>query len=97
MTELVKIPYLQIMMMTQQIVQLADRYSKHVGIAVSTLSMRLFCDSQKIDNLRAGKDLLTKRFEAAVQFFDENWPVDVEWPSDIPRPSVAEREEAPAA
>ncbi len=85
------------MMMTQQIVQLADRYSKHEGMAVSTLSMRLFCDSRKIDNLRDGKDLLTKRFEAAVRFFDQNWPSSLEWPSDIPRPSVAEEDKAPAA
>ena len=85
------------MMMTQQIVQLADSYTKHQSVATSTLSMRLFSDSQKIDNLRAGKDLLTKRYEAAVSFFDAHWPTDLEWPSDIPRPSVAEREESPAA
>nr|WP_321456114.1 hypothetical protein [uncultured Cohaesibacter sp.] len=85
------------MMMTNHIVDLASTFSKHLGIEVSALSRRLFKDSKKIQQLSNGHDLYTARYQAALAYFDTNWPSDLEWPSDIPRPSVAEREDASAA
>lgn len=36
--------------------------------------------------IREGGDIGTVSFEKAMQWFSNQWPIDLEWPSDVPRP-----------
>jgi hypothetical protein len=63
---------------------LIDAYKANTGLPDTTVSSRVFCDGKKITALRAGADLTTGRFNAAVKWFAENWPANARWPSDVP-------------
>ena len=45
--------------------------------------------------LKRGRDVTSRRAERIIQWFSDNWPVDLDWPADIPRPEPAP--ESPAA
>lgn len=63
------------------LIRLADAYK--AGCAVtndSTVSFRVFGDSKKLAQLRAGRDITVSRFNAAVAWFRDNWPDGVTWP-----------------
>ena len=68
---------------------LCDALTNHIGISHWAISMRIF---GKGDWFRRGKeqvkrkDCQTKTADRALQWFDQNWPSDLEWPADIPRP-----------
>ena len=53
----------------------ADAYKAASGVIDdSTVSYRVFGDTKKLAALRNGADLTTRRFNAAMTWFDENWP-----------------------
>lgn len=53
----------------------ADAYKQATGIADDkTLSYRVFGDSKKLSAMRSGADITTRRFNAAMRWFDQNWP-----------------------
>jgi hypothetical protein len=65
---------------------LIDAYVAATGIADASLSMRVFRDNKKIRSLRHGGDITTSRMDAAVQWFSENWPENLDWPRGVSRP-----------
>ncbi|GLK65668.1 hypothetical protein [Paracoccus kondratievae] len=53
----------------------ADEYKAATGIADdSTVSYRVFGDTKKLGALRRGADITTRRFKAAMLWFDKNCP-----------------------
>ncbi len=75
------------MNMRQQMIALVDAYAAAVGRSPQTVSQQFLRHNQKIDRLRAGRDLGTELFEEARTKFWEQWPAGVEWPSDVLRPT----------
>lgn len=53
----------------------ADAYKQAAGISEdSTVSHRVFRDSKKLAALRQGADITVGRFNAAMRWFDLNFP-----------------------
>ncbi|PWJ93575.1 hypothetical protein C8D77_101254 [Mesorhizobium loti] len=72
----------------KHLLSIVDAYRAATGVEDKTVSSRVFNDGKKIDALRAGGDLTTERYNAAVWWFSTNWPVGAEWPEGISRPVV---------
>lgn len=70
------------------IIALADEYGRAEGIESSTVSWRVFGDTKKLDALRKGADLQTRRYAKAVEWFSANWPASAVWPATLTRPFV---------
>lgn len=68
------------------LLKLSDHYAAARGLSISRVSTLVFADGKVLTRISNGGDLTTGRFEAAIGWFSDNWPVDVEWPSDIDRP-----------
>ncbi|PYE89624.1 hypothetical protein [Phyllobacterium leguminum] len=79
------------MMNATHILILADAYKTALGIEDKTVSSRVFDDSKKLTAIRFGSDLTLSRFNAALRWFDANWPEGVEWPETVLRPATVER------
>lgn len=73
---------------TEQLLRLAQLYAEAEGITFTTVSWRVFGDTKKLDAVRTGSDLQTRRFEAAREWFSNNWPEGVPWPDGVVRPEV---------
>ncbi|MGK8699705.1 hypothetical protein ACRS7F_13285 [Brucella anthropi] len=79
------------MMNTAHILTLADAYKAALGLEDKTVSSRVFDDSKKLTAIRTGSDLTVSRFNAALRWFDENWPDGAEWPNNVIRPITPNR------
>lgn len=75
-----------IMLQIAHLLRLADEYQRVVPVEDKTLSFRVFGDSKKLAALRTDADITTQRFNAAVQWFSDNWPEGARWPREIARP-----------
>lgn len=72
----------------ERILQLAELYGAAHELERTTVSWRLFRDTNKLDAIASGRDLYLGRYERAMQFFAEHWPdALVSWPADIDRPT----------
>lgn len=69
---------------------LADVYRQATGIEDRTISSRVFSDGKKLSALRGGADITVSRFNDALQWFSDNWPVQTDWPNGVYRPPVVE-------
>ncbi len=72
----------------ETLVLLAETYSTHTSLKLSTVSTYIRNDGKFFDNLkykRAGCTLKTAN--QIVDWFDQRWPADLEWPSTLNRPS----------
>ena len=67
---------------------LADVYRQATGTEDRTVSSRVFSDGKKLSALRSGADITVSRFNDAVQWFSDNWPVQTDWPKGIYRPPM---------
>lgn len=79
--------------MTQimHLLALADEFERVERIEGKTLSFRVFGDSKKLAALRDGADITVGRFNAALAWFDKNWPADAVWPEAVNKPLTPER------
>lgn len=66
----------------------ADAYKVALQIEDTTVSSRVFQDSKKLEALRSGADITISRFNSAMRWFSENWPVAAEWPRKVSRPAA---------
>jgi hypothetical protein len=73
-----------------QLFRLVDEYRRVRGVSDARVSTLVFNDGQRIEQLRAGSDIGSRRLDRALLWFSENWPADAEWPADVPRPASAE-------
>ncbi|WP_232629129.1 hypothetical protein [Methylobacterium sp. Leaf118] len=72
-----------------QILELASIYGQALGLERTTVSWRLFQDTNKLDAIAAGRDLYLGRYERAMRFFADSWPPHLDWPEGITRPAPA--------
>jgi hypothetical protein len=75
---------------------LVESFCAATGLAEATVSTRLLKDGKRLEAIRAGKDIGTRRLGEAIQWFSDNWPEDLMWPAHIQRPEPAPKECAPA-
>lgn len=67
----------------------ASAFTAATGLPLKTLSHRIFDDGKKLDAIFAGDaDVVTARFDRAMQWFSDNWPEGTEWPTDVVRPAM---------
>lgn len=79
-------------MHTDSLIQLEDRYRRHVGGSGATLSNKITGTHARLfKRLRNGGGCSVRTFNLAMAWFDANWPDDLEWPRSIPRPSEQRR------
>ena len=64
---------------------LASTYAAHVRRSVSTVADHAGLHNRLFRRLKLGGGCRVDTFNAAMQWFSENWPRDLEWPRDIPR------------
>ena len=77
------------MNLRDHLISLIETYAAAKGISPSHVSTMQFSSGSKYRELKEGRDITVGRLEAAVAWFDANWPDDVPWPEGLPRPSVA--------
>ncbi|WP_201829634.1 hypothetical protein [Microvirga zambiensis] len=76
------------------LLRLAAIFGHQSGLPQTTVSWRLFQDTNKLEGIERGRDLYLGRFERAVRYLSDNWPAGAEWPADIPRPPSSHTGEA---
>lgn len=76
------------------LIKVADAYGTSAQVEEKTVSSRVFQDSKKLGAIRAGADITVGRYNAAIIWFDANWPEGAEWPRDVLRPLTADRLDA---
>lgn len=75
------------------LITVATEYARAEGVELKTVSWRVFGDGKKLDAIRdRGSDIQVRRFEGAMIWFSNHWPLTASWPLGVPRPP----EEAPA-
>lgn len=82
------------MRLTDQLITLANLYASGHGLKRTAVSWRIFADSRKLQAIIDGKDLVTSRYEQAMQFMSDDWPSGVSWPSSIQRPAPVKADAA---
>lgn len=82
------------MIKISDLLAVADAYEAGTRLEDVTLSHRLFADSKKLAALRAGADITVGRFNAAMLWLSDNWPVGAVWPVTVARPEPAKLPEA---
>ena len=76
-------------MFTEHLLHLAKLHASKSGLALSTLATYAANDGGLFGRLKRGRDVTSRRAERIIQWFSDNWPVDLDWPADIPRPDPA--------
>lgn len=66
--------------------EVIDVFCKASGLEEKTLSWRMFNDSGRIELIRAGGDLGTRKRDKALQWMATRWPADAVWPEGVERP-----------
>lgn len=81
------------MLNIEHLLEVADEYGRAAKVEEKTISSRVFNDGKKLAAIRGGSDITVGRYNAALEWFSANWPVDAAWPHDVPRPAIAEAAE----
>lgn len=76
-------------MKIEHLVDLAETYSTHTGLKLSTIGAYAANDGKCFGRLKAGAGCTLRKAAALVAWFDTNWPADLTWPAHIARPSAA--------
>lgn len=77
-------------MNAEKLVMIAEVFSAHTGLKLSTISTYARNDGKFFGSLKSGSAGCTlKTAESVIRWFDENWPSDLEWPDTLPRPSTS--------
>jgi hypothetical protein len=79
---------------TQHLLKLAETYAAHIGRGLYTLANKVGVHSRFFTRLAEKGECRPSAYRHALDWFDANWPADLEWPRDIPRPSKAKKKEA---
>ena len=74
-----------------RLVALMDRFAKHAGLSISTVSRHATGSGDTVARLQRGGTITVKRFDRAVRFLSDNWPDSAAWPADVPRPGSSRR------
>lgn len=63
-----------------------ERFCEAEAVPESTASWRMFDDSKRLSQIRAGADIGVRRLERAMQWLSDHWPEGADWPGDVERP-----------
>lgn len=73
-------------MLKEQLTVLAKCLATHRGVDINRVSWWVFADNKIVARLLSGKSTIsTDRYELAMSWFVENWPIDLPWPAGVPR------------
>ena len=78
-------------MQKEHLVTLAETYALHRRLALSTVSTYAATDGKFFPELKKGASCTLRRAARVLDWFDTNWPADLEWPRDVPRPGAKRR------
>ncbi len=68
--------------------RLATTLAKARGVKLSTISRQCHSDPAMLDSFKAKKVSISHRkFDSGMQWFEDNWPDDLEWPPLEPYPA----------
>lgn len=73
----------------KHLLDLIDAYAEAKKLSPSRVTTIVMNSGSVYRSLKEGKDLTVGRLEAAVRWFDANWPDDLPWPEGLARPSLA--------
>lgn len=80
--------------LTQALLDVADVYCAAVQRSRARVSTLVFGSGDRLDGIAGGKDLTTRSFERALQWFSDHWPEGTDWPEQVDRPAPKTRPEA---
>lgn len=74
------------------LLELANLYAKARGMELSTVAQRALGDWRFFQRLedKATASFTVRKYDAAVAWFDGQWPEDAAWPEGVSRPSASE-------
>jgi len=75
------------MTVLDRFLRLCTAYEEQTGLSRARLSTVLLSRGTRLQQLRDGGDIGSRRLDAAMQWLSDNWPADAVWPDDIPRPA----------
>jgi hypothetical protein len=76
------------MNLRQHVIDLLETYAVAKRLSLSRVSTLVFNHGDMARRLKDGSDITVGRAEAAVNWFDANWPEETPWPEGIARPSL---------
>ncbi|MDZ5448904.1 hypothetical protein [Labrys sp. ZIDIC5] len=68
------------------LLKLASAFADQRKLSESRVSTLVFGDGTRLNHLRQGGDMGSRRVERAIQWFSDNWPEIAPWPTDVLRP-----------
>lgn len=72
---------------TDILINQARAYCEHVGLSISTVGTYSAQDGKFFIRLEDGCSCTIKTANKVVDWFDQNWPADLDWPEGIERPT----------
>lgn len=81
-------------MKIEHLVALADAYSAHSDLKLTTIGVYAVNDGKFFERLKAGGGCTIKTANNVLNWFNIIYPADLEWPADIPRPPRSKKEAA---
>lgn len=70
------------------LLKLAVAFSAHVDRSTTTVAKWVGVHSRLFRRLEDGQGCHTSTLREVANWFDQNWPDDLEWPQGVDRPSV---------
>lgn len=70
------------------LVALVELFATHKGRSEATISNKAAGNATLFERLRTGKGCNIRTAQKVLDWFSDNWPVDLQWPADVPRPSA---------
>lgn len=65
--------------------KIGDIYASASDLKSSTVWARAVGDARFIERIESGKGFTVKTYDAAMEWFSDNWPDGAEWPTDVSR------------
>ncbi len=81
-------------MNTQDIIKIAETYSSHTGLTLSTIGSYSVRDGKFFLRLSKGGSCTLKTAARIFLYFADNWPEDLAWPKGITRPDPTKKKVA---
>lgn len=74
-------------MTVSTLIELAEMFATHRNLKLSTVSTYAANDGKFFGKLKDGSGCTLKTAGRIYEWFDANWPADLEWPKKTPRPN----------
>lgn len=78
---------MSLMKLKASVILVAAEYGRAIGLKDGRVSTLVFGSGDRLKRLREGRDGLSEKLEAALQWFSDRWPETVPWPEPVLRPA----------